>query len=111
MVIPLECPLRMIVAGPSNCGKSYFVGELIRQRSRMISKPIERVVYCAKFRTSVPENIDFDSTFSFHEGLPSQEMFENQGLENVLYVLDDLLDVAFKSDIVSKMFCEGRHRR
>lgn len=77
----------------------------------MISKPIDRVVYCAKFRTSIPSNIDIDDSFSFHEGIPTDEMFLNEGMQNVLYVLDDLLDIAFKSDIVSNMFTEGRHRR
>lgn len=97
-------------SGPSNCGKSVFVGELISQRSRMINEPIEHIVYCAKFRTSIPINID-SSTISFHEGLPTEEMFLNKNLGSSLYVLDDLLDVAFKSDIVSKIFCEGRHRK
>lgn len=111
MVIQLEFPFRMLIAGPSASGKSYFVAELIRERAKMISKPIEHIVYCAKFRTSIPENMEMDESFTFHQGLPNDEMFENRDLGNVLYILDDLLDVAFKSEIVSNMFCEGRHRR
>lgn len=96
--------------GPTNSGKSFFCGQLINERARMFADTIESIFYCAKFHTSIPKNVDAES-ITFLEGLPTEEMFENKNLGNVLYVLDDLLDEAFKSNTVSKMFCEGRHRR
>lgn len=51
-----------------------------------------------------------DSILTFHEGLPSDDILENPQNDNLCLVLDDLLETAFRSDLVSSIFTTGRQR-
>lgn len=109
-MIKFPLGMRMLVTGSSGSGKSFFVANLLSMRDRMIDVEIDRIVYCAKFPTSIPENLRNDLILEFHQGCPSEEMLENEKQEKIVYVLDDLLESAFKSKTVSEMFTQGRNR-
>lgn len=109
-MIHLTLPCRMMIAGPSGCGKSTFVSELILNRNHIFSQQLDRIIYCAKFKTSIPESLREESIITFHEGCPSEEMLENSDGFNVFFIIDDLLESAFSSTIISQLFTQGRNR-
>ena len=106
----------MKVVGPSMSRKSYFVKELFegdnieyeahRKRSKIhwfygqyqdmfkdIKRSLEHAIY-------------------FREGLPTfqLDLSDIDPNHNNIIVLDDLMDLAVDSPIISKLFTQGRHR-
>jgi len=110
MIIKLEVPLRMLVVGSSGCGKSTLVAKLISERDKYFEKPFKKIIYCAKYETSVPALIKNDHILNFHAGCPTEEMLDNSEKEQILFILDDLLESCFASDTVSSIFTQGRNR-
>ena len=108
ITIPLPC--RMLIAGSSGCGKSTFVADLMKHREKVFDKKIEKIIYCAKFKTSIPSSLKDDSIMTFHEGCPTEEMLENVGGKIVFFIIDDLLESCFSSTIISQLFTQGRNR-
>lgn len=106
----LHHPFHLIIAGSSGVGKTTLLGDIISKRNKSIDAKIDKIIYCAKYETSIPKSIRNESILSFHEGVPTEEMIRNDANENVLFCLDDLLEVAFSSEIVSNMFTQGRNR-
>lgn len=106
----LNTPFRMIIAGSSGSGKSTLTCQIIENQKNLFSSPVEKVIYCAKYETSVPACIRNSELVSFHEGVPTEEMIRNDENRNILFVLDDLLETAFSSEVVSNMFTQGRNR-
>lgn len=111
MLITFKVPFRILVVGCSGSGKSTLVAELIRRRDEFFDTPFQKIFYCAKYSTSVPEIIKDDPILKFHEGIPSDEIIENSDQTHILLVLDDLLESAFSSDTVSSIFTQGRNRK
>lgn len=108
----LEWPFRLILSGASSCGKSTLLGQIILNRKDIIDQHVDKIIYCAKYQTSIPQSIRDDVTIPlvFHEGVPTEELIRNENNENVLICLDDLLECAFKSGVVSSLFTQGRNR-
>ena len=46
-----KTPCSIIVAGPSQCGKTTFTRHLLRSTSRAFDRPVRRIVYCYGSRT------------------------------------------------------------
>ena len=105
----------MLVVGPSQCGKTYFVEELL-------TKP------CVNYPNKKPRKIQWffnqwqprykslqlalGNDIQFTQGLPelSEDLHEiNPKFNNVL-VFDDLMAQATDSPVLSKLFTQGRHR-
>jgi nucleoside-triphosphatase THEP1 len=97
----------MLVSGVSGSGKSTFVSQIIKERNEIICPPPERVLYFAKYRTSVDRSI-IDEV-EFHSGLPTAEILENLSNLRTLIVIDDLQDSSFNSPEIVSAFQTGRH--
>ena len=98
----------MIVAGSSQSGKSYFTSEIIKGRNETIDNPPDIILYCAKYRSSIPNSIQHIVTF--HQGVPEDDIFEKfKDNKRVLIVLDDLQIDGLKSDVTTNIFLFGRH--
>jgi hypothetical protein len=108
MLIPFSFPLRMMVAGPSGCGKSTFVSQLVKNKQVAFSEAPKRILYFAKYKTSVPEEIIGD--VEFVQGLPEDQVFENSEKIPTLLIIDDLQDDAFNSSTVIGAFQNARHQ-
>ena len=108
-------PSMMMVVGPTQSGKSYFVEQLLS--SKRIKYPSSKTKRIQWFYTQWQPLYDrlqsaLGKSITFTQGLPSV----NDNLEDIndkvhnLWVLDDLMDEAVRSPIISQLFTRGRHR-
>jgi len=111
-----NCNTRMLIFGASNTGKIYLVKQLVRLHHAKFHK----IIICGTrnklldFRETAkitqhfrfPKNEDviynpFSEINELHEG--------NRDHKQILIIYDDLLDLVWKSDVISKLFIKGRH--
>lgn len=108
MIIKFVCPFRYIIYSNSGGGKSTLASELIENRRNCMENAPEKVLYFAKFHTSVPKNIIND--VEFRSGLPNEEDLEKDYKAGVLFILDDLQHILFDSPIIALLFQQSRHK-
>lgn len=95
-------PFTAIIAGPTSSGKSHFIKQLLKERSRIIRGTIQEIVYCIPEGQVVDRGIHFDR---LHEGIPDVSLFTD--LKPRLVILDDLMREA-NADVVD-LFTKGSH--
>lgn len=95
-------PFTAIVAGPSSCGKSYFVQRLLQNAVEMITPPPERVIWAYSewqdLYTQLPQ-------VEFIEGLPEAASITTP--ERKLLIIDDLMGVLDKN--ITDLFTKRSH--
>ena len=105
----------MMVVGPSQCGKTHFVQQLLTQNCIDFPEKKPRMVYWfySQWQPSY-EAIQraLQKKIRFAQGLPElKDDLSNITLaRNNILVLDDLMSQATDSPVVSKLFTQGRHR-
>ena len=80
----------MILAGPTNCGKTTFAVELIKQRYEIFDKAIDNVVVITPHQQSIYDdlfksgNVDeiINTIQSFDDILKIAQRYKNQGRYN-----------------------------
>lgn len=73
-----------------------------------MTDPPEKILYFAKFITSVPESIRDE--VEFRAGLPTEQDLENDSNGGLWVILDDLQHLIFDSPIIALLFQQSRHR-
>ena len=108
-------PYSMMVVGPSQCGKTHFVHQLLTHKC--IAYPRKKpvlVVWCYnQWQPKYAEiQRDLGSHIRFMQGLPelADDLSNIKSSQHTLIVLDDLMEEAKESPLVSKLFTQGRHR-
>lgn len=101
--VSLPCPFTMLVCGASGSGKSVFTRRLLK--SNIFEKDYERVVWCygvwqPSFSSASSDNI------VYHSGLPTEDLLTSG---NMILVIDDLMQDAKNSTIVSDIFTKYSH--
>ena len=110
-----EHPSMMTVVGPTQSGKTHFVEQLLS--SNCIKYPSRKTKRIQWFYSQWQPLCDrlqstLENGLTFTQGLPNV----NDNLEDIndkihnLWVLDDLMDEAVQSPIISQLFTRGRHR-
>ena len=100
----LKHPFTGIVAGPTACGKSTLVKNIIANRHDLISPAPEHVMWFYGEWQNMYETMP---DVEFVEGLPNIKMLD--GKKRTLLVLDDLMSETDKS--VTDLFTKGSHHR
>lgn len=100
----LKGPFTSVIAGPTGCGKSYFVRDLLRHRREMFSPVPDRVIWCYGIHQSLYDEIP-DVTFV--EGFPSnlQDLFDRY----TLVIVDDLMSELGNNKRLTHLFTRGSH--
>ena len=89
-----EHPFLLIVAGPSNCGKSTWVFRLIEHLDQMCPE-IEWVIYCYN---SFQEAFNHINGVEFHEGLDILDELKEEKRASLL-IWDDFMNYQKLSEI------------
>ena len=105
----------MLVVGPSQCGKTYFVEQLLtRPCVKYPSKKPRRIYWF--YNQWQPRYASLKSTLGdeiqFTQGLPalSEDLSEISPKFNNVLLFDDLMSRATDGPVLSKLFTQGRHR-
>jgi hypothetical protein len=102
----LKHPFNMIVAGPSQSGKTEFVKRLIDRSKEMVNNPPEQILfYYAEWQPSYKGLV---GKVKFIEGLPNALP---DGKERTWIILDDLMSEMESSKQISLLFTRGTHHR
>lgn len=102
MVNTWKHPFTAIIAGPTSCGKSYFIKKFLNEIDSMIDVSIAEVIYC------LPENQPIDNQFrryTVHRGIPEIEKFKDR--RSRLIILDDLMREV--DGCIVDLFTKGSH--
>ena len=98
----LKHPFTCMVVGPTQCGKTQFVLELIR-RSSSIHPPPERIVWCFGCYQDLFRSVD---GVEFVESVPDMNILDG-GKKKTLLIIGDLIS---ETDArVTKIFTKGSH--
>ena len=107
-------PFTMTVSGPTSCGKTFFVKQLL-QNSRFIQPTIQRIIWL--YRRWQPLYDDIQKTVrpyvEFIQGIPvdlEKDSFIDPSVRNMI-VLDDLMSTSAKDPRITDLFTEGSHHR
>ena len=98
----LKHPFTCMMVGPTQCGKTRFVLELIRRLSS-IHPPLERIVWCFGCYQDLFRSVD---GVEFVEGIPYMNIL-NGGKKRTLLIIDDLMSEA--DTRVTQIFTKESH--
>ena len=104
-------PFSALISGGRKSGKTVFTTKLLREGSRLIKPPPERIVWCyTKHQKDLYAELkSINKDIEYLEGIPSDlsTMFDSK--TNNLIILDDMMDEGSKDERVSQLFTRGRH--
>ena len=104
-------PFNMTIGGPTQAGKSTFIFNLLKNKSRLIDKDVHYIVLFHGQETNLHRELAtlFKDQIVIVEGLP--ESFDSYIKPNLngLFVFDDMFDVAYDSKMLTNMICKQSH--
>ena len=100
-------PFGLLIAGPSQSGKTELVKKLILNRNEFIVEPPEKIIFhYSEFQSSYDDLIR--EGVEFIQGPPSELP---DGSKRVLLIIDDLLHETGNSRSMAELFTRGIHHR
>lgn len=102
--LSLKHPFSSIISGPSNCGKSFFVRDLIKYKHEMITPVPDKIVWFYGIQQPLYDEI---ADVTFVEGFPSN--YRDYLGENTLFIIDDLMSECGNDKRLTHLFTKGCH--
>ena len=107
----LQGPFTCLVVGPTRCGKTQLIFQLMDNADQLITPPVHNIVYC--YGQWQNEFKQFGNKVTFHEGLiPREQLFpvtpQESSTQHTLLIIDGLLDKEDTS-LVRDIFIKGSH--
>lgn len=109
----LQHPFSLVVSGPSNCGKTYFVKNVIEKASSIITHNIDNIVYIYSCWQPLYDQLLQIREINFVNGLP-ESLCDDVLLppeKNNLLIIDDLMNDASNNLEVQNVFTKYVHHR
>jgi hypothetical protein len=101
-------PFNCQIVGPTMCGKTFLLKEILKYKSSIISKPPTNIIYCYKLWQPCYDEMKLnDKSIVFHEGLYDMSLL--QAINTNLIILDDLMVECNKSQDILNLFTVGTH--
>ena len=100
----LQHPYAAQISGPSSCGKTWFVKELLCEPE----SPFDKILYFYSIWQPLYEQMPANTQFV--EGLPEERPPFDQD-KNTCFVFDDLSDKVSKCDWASQLYKAGCHHQ
>lgn len=112
MTLQWQHPFTSIIAGPTSCGKSFFVTKFLEHLKSLVDSEIIEIVWC--FGESQPLHNQLKDglgkTIKFHEGIPDLNDIAPESYPPArLVIIDDLMRESNGS--VVDIFSKGSHHR
>ena len=110
----LRFPSTMIIMGVSGGGKTEWLRKMLKDKSSLLSKPIEKVLLCygsyqPLYDDMLRENGDkLNLVSGCSESLLEQYDILNPSVNSIL-ILDDLHDELANNGLLSRLFCKFSH--
>jgi hypothetical protein len=107
-------PFNCVISGPTQCGKTYFLTELLLANRSILDKPIQRLIYCYGAwlsDTFLRLKQSFGEKLELHRGFTNIEEFNLNSKCNNCIVIDDLMTDAIESKQISDLFTRGSHHQ
>lgn len=107
-------PLNILLAGPSQSGKTQYVSKLIKHFPWLLDRPMQKIVFCyAVWQPAYDEMKRQYTNINFHEGLPDSpfELFSSQDRPGLM-IFDDLMGELTDKENKKKIeqwFTRGSH--
>lgn len=109
----LQHPFSLVISGPSNCGKTFFVKSIIEKASTIISTKIDNIVYIYSCWQPLYNQLLQIRKITFVNGIP--ESLSDDVLlppdKNNLLIIDDVMNTASNSIEVQNVFTQYVHHR
>ena len=105
----------MLVVGPKQCGKTYFVQQVLTKNciEYLSEKPTQIYWFYNQWQPRYDAlKRALKKRILFTQGLPdlSEDLHEINPEYNNILVFDDLMSQAIDSPVLSQLFTQGRHR-
>lgn len=107
-------PLRLVIAGPSGSGKSWWILKLIKSRELLFDTKFNRILYCVPPKKSQVHLTIFDKIKEFFNqaeliyGLPKPTDIIGDALPK-LVIIDDQMTQIFTSPFMEEVFIQHSH--
>ena len=88
-------PFGMLVAGPTQSGKTQWTVKFLKERHQHIDPPVDGILFCYSEWQDKYDTLKREvPTTQFHKGIPALDMLKS--LQNVILLIDDLMEEAIK---------------
>ena len=109
-MLPFKHPSNILVAGPSQCGKTQFVKRVLFEN--LIQPPPSRIIYFYAEKQHVFEELRaVFLIIEFIRGFKSDIYDSLSPTEFNLVIIDDLMSETKDSEELAKLFTKGSHHR
>ena len=102
----------MVLTGASSTGKTNLAVHLIKNQGVFFDKPFGKIVWVSRFKQPKlqTELKNFNTDF-IQNALPSMDDLKKKkgSASHLLLVIDDMMEMASKSEVVGGLFTHGRH--
>ena len=109
-------PSRMLVAGPTLCGKTTFALEVIQNREKIYDKPFERIIYAlpedsVHLHQNFLQNLkNVYENIEIVEGFPNiSDLHIKEDKSSKLLIIDDMMQNAFASQTMLDLITKDSH--
>ena len=100
-------PFSAIIAGPSNCGKSYFVKRFLKRLGQMVDTDFKHIIfYYSEWQNTY---LEMGKNIDFHEGLPQVVDFAGDKKPKLI-IIDDLMRESSDKTVVD-IFTKYSHHK
>jgi hypothetical protein len=106
--ICFRSPMTVMIAGPSQSGKTMLLISILKNMHALIDKPPKRIVYCYGVQQEA-FNLLSDLNIEFKQGLPDVEELDPS--INNMVILDDLMSSCENDKSIQNLFCVHSHHR
>ena len=102
-------PTTILIAGPTQAGKTEFVINILKNADTLIREPPNKIIwaYGQKNDRQMDKIAHVSPNVEFIEGFPNLDCIDTS--QNTLLILDDLMDEIGKSATCANLFTRGSH--